>query len=1123
MDLNFITSQLDFIIFLGGFSFIFMAVICALATKNREDKLPWKWLGLFGLTNGLARWIGILTQHVFKEPFLEIIRIALFAISFIFLFQFAWSYLVKPKRALPKYLPFFVLVCLGASGAFKGLPGLNFSAQTILGVIGSFAGATAFISFSKKKQISKFPFMAAVVALVLYGLSRAIVTEKIQSITWLFMDQDTFLLKFGLPIQLIRTILAFVIVCSVWVIANRPSGNKGKDVSYELVPRSRLMNLLVVSILILGWGATVIFENKMTGKEEEHLLDIAKVTASNFKPENFRGLSGTLSDLENPGYLDIKEHLLQVRGICKQIIWSYIVSIKNGNIVFTIDSIPENEFGYTSPGDVYHKPSDGLREVFQTGNPTVSGPHTDEWGTFLTGFVPILDSNSKQVVSVLGLVIDGEEWIAKISAFRLWPILATMFLEIFVIGLFFLLKREKESSEKLAKSEKQYRSMFVDNGAVMFLLDPVSTAIVDANKAASVYYGYPLEKMRSIKIGDVNKNSTEGLLRKVNAIYEDKSNHFFSRHHLASGEERDVDVYVMPLVFHDKQVLYCIVQDITERKKAEKELLVAKGELEEINKWLQESIEIANQLKIKAEAANMAKSEFLANMSHEIRTPMNGVIGMTCLLLDTELNPEQRDYAEVVKTSADSLMSVINDILDFSRLEKGQVVLEELDFDLRIVIDGMIDGLALNAHQKGLEFLALVDPQVPSFLRGDPGRLRQVLVNLLGNAVKFTEKGEVVTEVTLKSEKDNSVELLFKIRDTGIGVPDDKVNLIFEPFAQADASTTRKFGGTGLGLSISKSYINVMGGQIGVESKEGKGSTFWFTVPFGKQELSEKQPDIMADDIKAEKFLLVDDNDTNRKVLKMMLNSWKCNRYEEAKDAESALVKLRESAKMKDPFSVAIVDMLMPGMDGEKLGRLIRQDQSLNETSLLMMTSIGRPGDAKKFENAGFEAYLTKPIKQSQLYDCLLTLISQKQLGKTQINKGIITQHSAREKVKFGRKILLAEDNEINQKVTLKILGNLGYKADLAENGSEVIKALETTSYDIILMDIQMPGMGGFEATGIIRDKNSQVISHDAVIIAITAHAMKGDRERCLESGMNDYISKPIQPGELADILKKWL
>ncbi len=706
-------------------------------------------------------------------------------------------------------------------------------------------------------------------------------------------------------------------------------------------------------------------------------------------------------------------------------------------------------------------------------------------------------------------------------------ILLIMALEALLI-LFFMWRKNRDERMSRTQQQKSHRDLLQLNSLLEASLDATADGIVITDETGkilktNIQFLETLDIRHVYKIEEDNREIIQTCAEKVkdvNAFQEQASWYYSNPGESGTGilelnDGRFVEFFSKPRFFEQKvDGRVWSFRDITERKKSQDELVAA-------TQTLEENVLYASEMATQAEMANLAKSRFLANMSHEIRTPMNGVIGMTGLLLGSELDAEQRAQAEIIRSSAESLLGLINDILDFSKIEADRLELETLEFKLRSVVEEAAEIVAVKCIGKKVELITRVAPEADRFAKGDPGRIRQILVNLAGNAVKFTEEGQVFIDVQFQHEKDGRLSVKFLVKDTGIGISQENIEVLFKPFSQVDASTARKFGGTGLGLAISRKLVAMMGGEMGVDSVEGEGSTFWFSIelpvcgePSGET-FPQKKP------IGDCRILCVDDNETNRTIVSEQLKSWGVN-HALAADAPSALTMLKESYHNKDPFRIVLTDMQMPDHDGKWLGKMVFSDPSLKGTLMIMMSSVGQSDETKSLKEMGFVAYLIKPVKQSHLYDCLSLALGYEENRHHCAEGPMITGASLAVKSKKYR-ILLAEDNVVNQKVAIGILKKMGFHADAVASGAEAIAALEALPYDLVFMDVQMPVMDGFEATRCIRSGETRIQNQNIPVIAMTAHAMQGDRELCLQQGMNDYVSKPVSPKAVRSVIEKWL
>ncbi len=704
------------------------------------------------------------------------------------------------------------------------------------------------------------------------------------------------------------------------------------------------------------------------------------------------------------------------------------------------------------------------------------------------------------VRGVLEVIVPIEQQLSwqQNGSYQLTIIFLIIFLVIFYVLLRLLNNESRDRVSDVLIPLKNQK--FAMNAHSLLSMADKHGNITYVNDKFSKISGYSREELIGKKHSLLNSNNqSKAYWEKMHArVLSGKTWHDEVRNRAKDGHYYWVDTTIVPNYDKRGQVngFTSIRTDITQQKENNENLAIAKEQ---------------------AEVANDSKADFLANMSHEIRTPMNGVIGMTNLLIDSELTPDQNKLANTVKSSAVGLLSIINDILDFSKVEAGKLELELIPFNLGQMVGDIGASISFQSQRKGLQFICPATPIIQQWVTADPGRIRQVLTNLIGNAIKFTNQGEVAVYVHLIEETAEKKLFRFEVKDTGIGVSNSQQTQLFEKFSQADSSTTRKYGGTGLGLSICKKLVELMDGEIGIDSEIGQGSTFWFTLPLLSAQAIDNIP-VYSTDLKKEKILIVDDNETNLELMHQLHKIWGIP-HKLVSSAKAALAELTQAAQDNIPYTMAVLDMHMPETDGLELCQQIQNTPQITQTKLIMASSQAQRGDALKMKEAGFKGYITKPIQQSELLDVLL-MVS----GVEMSTPEFVTRHTTKEYVQFKAHVLVVEDNATNQLVIEGLLRAIGITVDLAGNGKEAISTLQSVSkHDLVFMDCQMPVLDGYQATQIIRSKESGVTNSEIPIIAMTANAMAGDKQKCLDVGMNDYLSKPIEVDKVISMLKKWL
>ncbi len=1104
---SFLIGQMDYIFFLYGLSFFLLFIMLYGLGHRVGGAMPWRWLMWFGLLHGAKEWLDLLALALGDDPRFTAIRLVLMGASFFCLLEFGRRAIAVLDGRMPgRWVP-ALFVILAALGGLAGPVGWDVGIRYAMGLPGGLWAAWVLWRYRNDPGFGRTAFSVAAGAMALYAIAAGAVVPSGPFFPATVLNQETFLSATATPIQLWRGLLAGVVAVAFWRLTLIGLRRAADD--WDGWPLENLLLPLLGGILVLGWVVSDWAGVATHREQSSQVLNLARTGAAAVNGDLVKDLAGADSDLASASYLRLKEQLMRLRAATEGVRFYYLMRQTNDHIIILVDSEPPHSPDESPPGQVFDEAPSAIYEVFKTGKATVAGPETDRWGTWFSGLVPLPDEAGRPI-TLLGVDVVAARWLGLVASNRLVAIGLVSLLSILLLFLFVGQRRSREAWVVLREREQRLSKIASQIPGVVYQFkrfEDGEFCVPYASEAVRWIFRLKPEAIRDdaspifrLVHSDDLQHVCDTLSESARALQPWKCEFrvMFPDGVVAwrqgnSVPQRELDGSVL---WHG------FITDITEQKQTEAAL---------------------NQAREGAEAANRAKSEFLANMSHEIRTPMNGVIGMTDLLLNSKLDSDQRRYAEIVRSSAEALLAIINEILDFSKIEAGKLELERVDFEPRATVEDAVEMLAVKAQEKGLELTCLIDAKVPEWLCGDPGRLRQILVNLIGNAVKFTAQGEVSIRVSTATMENGGFTLKFEISDTGVGIPSHRLPVLFSPFVQADGSTTRKFGGTGLGLTIAKRLCELMSGEIGVDSVVGQGSTFWFTAVFEPALAPVPAQGSKKSRLPGLKVLVVDDHLTNRLLVMALLSYWQC-RCEEAPNAAEALIRLQVAAGAGDPFEVVLLNMKAPEVDGVELCRRIKAQAAIAQVRLIVMAAMGHcVGDSAKMEQIGFSACLTKPLRQSQLRACLEMMASSIRQLEEPASIRVITQRLLAESAKHQARLLLAEDNPVNREVALAILRNASYQIDAVNNGVEALAALQKHVYDLVLMDCQMPEMDGYEATRKIRDPNSKAIWPDIPIIAMTANAMEGDREKCLAVGMNDYVMKPVQARELVEVIEHWL
>ncbi len=1101
-----LAGQTDYLLFLYGLGLAVLAVVCLLARTTRPSlPVAWSWLGAFGAFSALHQWADLLGPALDPTARFEVLGLVLLFLAGASLAQFArlgWHAAgggLLPLAALAPWL-LAPVACwpLGPDAVHAALEGLLFLPAAL-------AGAAAFaVAWQRRATLRSRGCALAALALGGLALFDGIFGDFGASLAGPLLDHGLLPRVTLLPVLVPRVLSAFALAVAARRALTAPRAAVKPSGLGAWAPGVHLTTIafpLLLGVTFIGTQHLGRAENR---RAREELLTHARTAAAAWPAVELADLGGSAADGGTTAYRATKSRLSAVRFATPGCRFAYLLRAAPGGVTFLADSEPEDSPDASLPGDPYDDASPEMVALLGgRGAAFVEGPLADAWGNWISALVPIREARTGRTVAVLGVDIDARRWERRVADARLVGIGLAAVLSLLVIGVHFVFSEGRAATARLSASETRFRAMFENAPEAVFILDAESLRILAANPFMTRWLGYAPDELVRLTLADLLEPGAEGVAGNIERVRTEGPIQLARRYRHRDGALIDVEVVASSLDWNGRPAVLSFVRDVTDRRRAEAELARQSEQLLEARNAALEAAQV--------------KSQFIANTSHEIRTPLNGIIGLSGLLLETRLDADQRELLAMLRSCGETLLSLVNDVLDYSKIEAGRLELEEVDFDLRLLLEETAGVIAQRAEEKGLELVLDLDPGAPTGLRGDPTRLRQVLINLASNGIKFTEKGQVVLAAVVTPAAGGPVHVRIEVRDTGIGIPADRRDLLFRSFSQVDASTTRRYGGTGLGLAISRQLVELMHGSIGVESTPGVGSTFSveLELPPAAEAPGAAPLRPFAESAEAPGILLADDNAAARSTLAAIVAHWGGLALP-AGDARGALACARELAAAGQRPALALLDRCLGHDDGIALARALRAEPGLATLPIVFLTTVHQRSQPLP-PDLGPIAQVVKPVRMVALAQALEGALGGEPAAAVPQQQRVGTRA-----VPDGAplRILLVEDNPVNQRVATRMLERMGHRVDLAANGRQALDALAAKAYDLVFSDIQMPEMDGYELAAALRA--TEPPGRRLPIVAMTAHALSEDRERCLAAGMDDYISKPVRSEDLAAAIGRW-